>query len=195
MEDYADEGVFDENTGEKYVEVIEEGRIVKVRESYARREGLPILRKTFREVHEKRFEEFKGKGKDGDERKHRGDDLRRPLNWKDNKIVADLVDNFHWVIAKERRKRNISRKEFAGLVGVSEETIKLVENGILPGKDFVLVNKIQEVLGINLRKDNKDFGESPRKMVEESLSFFDGIGDEKKGANNVFGDDIVLLED
>ena len=112
------------------------------------------------------------------------DDFRKPLSWKSNRVAKELVDNFHWEIVRERRRKNLSRKELAVGIGVSENTLKIVENGILPKDDFILVNKIQDFLKINLRKEQSGFGEM-RKLVEEKS--------EQK--EDISGDDIEIMKD
>ena len=146
---------------EKIVDAIEEGKIVRVSEAYAIREGLPILRKKTAG-----FLPEQGKKKEEEEARLMMDDYRKPLKWGENKVVKDLVINFNWYVSRERRKRNLSRKQLAEAIGEQEKAITMIENGILPRDDFVLVNKIEEKFGISLRK-NKDFSQEMRKLVEE----------------------------
>ena len=145
MEDYENESV---------VEAIDGGRIVQVPERYALREGLPILRR--KELSFLGSPEKQAAMKEMNKKERRGadrmDSLRRPLKIKDN-ILATLIDNFHWQIVSKRREVNWSRKQFAEKVGVSENDIKTIENGILPKEDYILINKIEQVFGINLRKE------------------------------------------
>jgi len=71
---------------------------------------------------------------------------------EDTKPRPDLVDNFHWVIMRERRAKHISREQFAKDLGESETVIKMVEQGILPEDDNRIINKIEGYLNIHLRK-------------------------------------------
>ena len=185
-----------------YVEAIEEGKIIKVREDYAKKEGLPIIRKP-RVFHPRiqQKEEF---------RKTRVDDFRKPLNWKNNKIVKELMDNFHWEIIKKRKERNLTRKQLADSLNVSEEDIKLIENGFLPKDDFILVNKIEEHFKISLRRDEAYRGEmrklieEPKKVeenIEDNKNFKETIGEKEenkeiKGESieDIFGDEIEVDE-
>jgi len=64
----------------------------------------------------------------------------------------DLVDNFHWTIQRIRRERKITREQFAKSVGESDETIRLVESGFLPSNDYKIISKIENYLGVSLRK-------------------------------------------
>ncbi len=176
-----------EHSEEKMVDAIEEGKIVHVSEKYAKQEGLLILRKT--------TESFLpvGKQKSKEEEARVGfNELRKPLRWKENKVVKDLIENFHWVISKERRARNMTRKDFANALGESENTMKMIENGVLPSDDFILINKIQDYLGINLRRDKQSFGEM-RKLVEEGEKKKDEKKAEEK-KEEISGDEIELID-
>ena len=175
------------------VEVIEEGKIVEVSEDYALREGLPILRKSSINV-EENSEKVESR-KEEEERRLLMDDYRKPLDWRDNKIVKELVDNFHWHILRERRRKGISRKEFSEGIGESENTIKMIENGTMPKNDFDLINKIQDFLGLKLRKVEQKFGDvgEMRKLVEGS-----GETEGKKVQGDkleLTGNDIEIVED
>ena len=77
--------------------------------------------------------------------------------YKKNNVLKELIDNFQWEIAKARRAKNLSRLQLANVLGVPEQHIKMLENGDLPSDDFVLLTKLQNYLGINLRKDGKSF--------------------------------------
>jgi ribosome-binding protein aMBF1 (putative translation factor) len=169
---------------DELVEAIVEGKIMKVRESVAKREGFPIIRKKGIDLKERKEE--------SEEVKLGFDDFRRPLGWKGNKVVGDLVDNFHWEIVRRRRHLDMNRKQLAEKIGEKEEVVKMVENGILPKDDFMIINKLQEVLGINLRKDREDFTQSFRKKVES-------VNEEKEeevlgSSEDMVGDDIEIEE-
>jgi len=143
-----------------YVDAIEDGRIVKVAEKYAHQEGLLILRRnsSFSGVSDKqKVEDFVKKQ---ESRRMKTpldlDKFRKPLDYKKTNIVSDLKDNFHWEIARSRKARALSRQQLASILGVREEDIKLIENGIMPRQDFVLVSKIEKYFGINLRKESME---------------------------------------
>lgn len=145
------------------VDAIEEGRIVRVPEQYAKREGLTILRKSLIEQKEK----IQQKVQKQDEIRPSLDELRKPLSYKKNQVASELIENFQWEIAKTRRQKSLSRRQFAKMINEPESLIKLLENGIVPGNDFIIINKIQSVLNINLRKDKKDFAQSARSLLNE----------------------------
>ncbi|MEK6854762.1 MAG: hypothetical protein AABX73_00910 [Nanoarchaeota archaeon] len=149
------------NNPDSYVEAIEEGRIIKVSEDYAKREGLTILKKlTTEQLKEKLLSPYsnnKIKKLEKEDRRSFLDNLRKPLSWKEKQVILELVDNFNWRISTERKRRGISRKQLAQIIQEDEYSIKELEYGRLPLNDFVLINKIQTALGINLRKDGKNF--------------------------------------
>lgn len=136
------------------VDAIDDGRIVRVPEEYAIREGLPILRrkelsftgsperKPFHEVQKREMKLASG-----------FDTFRRPLKTKENDVRSTLKDNFHWDLVKFRKERNLTRKQLAKDINVPELDIKMIENGILPSEDYVLISKLEQYLHISLRKD------------------------------------------
>jgi ribosome-binding protein aMBF1 (putative translation factor) len=197
----------DDVYGENIVEAIDDGRIVKVSEDHAKREGLLILRKTNEisggtQVESSGGFENSGNPVISDPEAHVGlEDLRKPLDWRNQQVTQELIDNFHWHLSKARRERNLTRKQVADDLNESEKTIKLLENGIVPSKDFVLINKVQGYFGINLRRDGKDFGESARgslgEETEQELGRF-GLGDEEVILDDnvsFVGDDVEIIDD
>lgn len=80
-------------------------------------------------------------------------DRNLKINFKEDvKPRPDLIENFHWVIMRERRAKHISREQFARDIGESETLIKMIEQGVLPENDNLIINKIEGYLSINLRK-------------------------------------------
>ncbi len=142
------------------VDAIEEGRIVKVPESYAKREGLTILRKQLiasqsmqkKQKQEEHYLSF--------------DDFRKPLKQK-SQVLSELAENFHWEIKKKRRELGITRGKLANDIGEPEHALRLMENGIIQKDDFVIINKLQDYFKINLRKDKANFTQSPRAMIQQ----------------------------
>ena len=203
---------------DRIVEAIEEGKIVRVSERYARREGLLILRK--QEIVQNsdstgiNAESSSAGGIEDSQRKveehvreiQRGmsgfEELRRPLDWRKNQIVKELIDNFQWHISKNRRAKGLTRKQLANAIQESENSIKLIENGILSANDFVLINKIQDYLGFNLRKDEKDFSqparfsvESEKKIKEKLEKIEQGEDIDENEEEEILGSDIEIVEE
>ncbi|MEI6731791.1 MAG: hypothetical protein WCK90_03870 [archaeon] len=147
------------------VDAIEDGRLVRVTEEYARQEGLLVVKRPTPPI-----PSYDPKLGSSHMHERQGikpfDAFRRPLRPSKNNIINELVENFHWKIMERRKNRGLSRKQFAAAIGEREENIKLVENGILPYDDYVMLSRIQQVLGLNLRKDGRKFDTSARTLVE-----------------------------
>lgn len=156
-----------EEANEIIVEAIEDGKIVRVSESYARREGLPIIRKSKMIEMQERLMQQAPVSKDIEKERQKLMYSKTHSNWKDRQIVSELKENFHWYIRIARKNKGITRKQLSKLINESEESIKLLESGVLPSKDFVLINKIQEALGINIRRDGKDYTKSLGEMISK----------------------------
>ncbi len=179
---------------EELVDAIEQGRIVKVSEGYAHREGLLILRKTPHiptqqtPVEKKQQEARINKGFIGME------DLRKPLRTKDNELLNELIDNFHWDLVQKRKLRGLTRKKVAEDVGETEINIKMIENGVLPASNFVLVNKLERYYGISLRK-NKIASGSDRPL-RHVIDFASRIAARRMASRGNEGKDAIkIIED
>jgi|SRR3989344_3651935 len=177
-------------TTETLVEAIEDGKIISVTEKYAKREGLPILRKpriiqlkeNLSKNPDRKMEKYE------EQRRLANDISRRPLNWRNNQIFDELIENFHWEIAKARRTRGLTKRQLAELIGEKEETIKLLEYGSIVVKDFIIINKVQNVLGINLRKDKVDLKKSMHEIIETGTQ-------EGSNAEEFKSSDVQIFED
>ena len=194
---------------ENYVEAIEEGRIVKVTRAHAIREGLVILRQPELKVnkpgetpsfYKKPIVPFNVKSEKKDYRKTFSAIMDRKVGWQERQVINELVENFHWKIKAERRKKNYTRRQLASKMGVSDENLQILESGRLPSNDFVMINKVQEALGVNLRRDGKDFTKSPREMMESTLPSTPKKKDEEKKArqtqdSSLDDEDIEILEE
>ena len=183
----------------KLVDAIDEGRIVRVTEEYAIREGLLILRRPMI-VPANQKPEFKRLEAERKEKEAFSlDRFRKPLRDKNN-VVASLINHFHWQIREKRKQRNMTRKQVAVALNVREIDIKMIENGILPSDDYVLISKIQSYFGINLRKDGQDFVTPMRDIVSGKSEILrpDNSHKEDKTKNlaeDVIGEDIEIIED
>jgi ribosome-binding protein aMBF1 (putative translation factor) len=65
---------------------------------------------------------------------------------------TDLIDNFHWVIMRSRRFKQMSVLQLAKEVGETEKAIKMAEQGVLPEDNYNLAIKLEEILGIRILK-------------------------------------------
>jgi ribosome-binding protein aMBF1 (putative translation factor) len=167
------------------IEAIEEGKIVRVSEDYAKREGLLILRKPKIESTHSHHQAL-----NAEEPRMSFDDFRKPLNWKTSQVYPDLIENFHWLISKRRRDIGLSRRQLASSLDEPENTLKAIENGFLPKDDFVIINKLQTRLGINLRKKRDTLDQPMRKLLDENRKI-----EKTKNQSEITGDDIELIEE
>ncbi len=82
----------------------------------------------------------------------------------------DLIENFHWIIMRERRAKHISREQFAKDIAESETLIKMIEQGVLPENDNLIINKIEGYLSVNLRKPEFREQTEKKKLGFDSVS-------------------------
>src|SRR3989344_607900 len=67
----------------------------------------------------------------------------------------DLIDNFHWVITRFRRMKKVTQEQLAREISEPVAAIQMAEQGILPEKDYILVKKLENYLGIVLIKEER----------------------------------------
>jgi ribosome-binding protein aMBF1 (putative translation factor) len=101
------------------------------------------------------------------------------LKERREKLPSDLIDNFNWTIQRIRRARKITREQFSKGIGESEATIRMVENGILPGNDYRIINKIEGYLGVTLRKPGSS-GFPDTRVEEKPIRRFQEVSSEIK---------------
>src|SRR3989338_3984631 len=160
------------------VDALDEGVIVRVPESYARREGLPILRKWVPPQ-----PEHKSPNKLGSKEIGGMDAFRRPLRKESEGVRAALFDNFHWALRHRRQQMSLSRKQLAVAVGASEQDIKFLENGVLPSNDFVLISTLESYCGITLRKEPAASA-PPTNTLRPARSMLTGMSAQLFGSGN-----------
>jgi ribosome-binding protein aMBF1 (putative translation factor) len=87
----------------------------------------------------------------------------------EKKPRSDMIEHFHWVLMRARRKKKLTQQQLAREIAEAEAAIKMAEQGILPEDDFRLVNKLESFLGVNIRKKKtrEDFYEEA--LEERSL--------------------------
>jgi len=186
---------------DKLVEAIEEGRIVKVPEFYAKQEGLAIIRKPTISQLQEDAPPIPPMQLQKSEPKSPYDYRKAASNWRDKQVTSELIENWNWKIRIDRRKKGLSRGQFAKLLNVNEETIKMLEYGALPSADFVLINKIQGILKLNLRKDKKDYSQGvkelmvPPKEAPQRPPFKPREPKQSSSSSSISGADIEILEE
>lgn len=83
----------------------------------------------------------------------------------------DLIDNFHWVIMRVRRSKKITQEQFAREISEPLAAIKMAEEGILPERDYTLIKKIENYLGVVLIKEELPKPEQRMPTPQKSLNF------------------------
>ena len=78
--------------------------------------------------------------------------IDKNLKTKRMQNYPDLIDNFHWTIQRIRRARKITREQFSKGICEPESNVRMIEQGILPGNDYKIINKIESYMGVALRK-------------------------------------------
>ena len=74
---------------------------------------------------------------------------------EDFSLKNSLITNFHWVIMRARRLRKITQEQLAKALREPEIAIKTLEIGYVPEKSLLLIKKIEQYLGVKLRKVEK----------------------------------------
>ncbi len=64
-----------------------------------------------------------------------------------------FIDNFHWIIMRARRLKKLTQKELAQEIEEQEVAVKMAEQGIISKQTPHLIEKIENYLGIHLKKD------------------------------------------
>lgn len=62
------------------------------------------------------------------------------------------VDNFHWLIKTERRRRGYMLKQLADALGESPNSLELLEKGSVPKDSINLIRKLEKFFNIRLLK-------------------------------------------
>lgn len=185
-----------------YVEAIKDGEIVRVPERVAILEDLFILRK----INNSQQSNVVSVPVQGHSIKSKEPMLKNSSimsDWKHGKFgvkknnaINDLISNFNWEISRNRKASNMTRLKLAQMINATEEQVKMMELGELPADDFVLISRIEQVFGINLRKN-------PGSIAHVSLADLQKKNEEKrkdktseifKDSAGMAGNDIEILD-
>ena len=161
----------------KLLDAIYGNEIVKICEECSLVEQIPIIRKptsfqlkesdkpytVYQRLSRMAGVGFRGQVKQEQPRGLTLDNLRKPKDYlkvmqekqeraKKYNRPMDLIDNFHWNISMERKKRHMSLTQLGGIIGESETTLKMIEQGFVPDDGNRIIGKIEQYFNINLRK-------------------------------------------
>ncbi|MGV8142348.1 MAG: helix-turn-helix domain-containing protein [Candidatus Pacearchaeota archaeon] len=190
-----------------FVEAIRDGEIVRIPHSVAIEEDLFILRTLGAEPQQIQSQPSPIQNRQAQESKQGSvfsDWKVGKFGGKKNNVIQDLVPNFHWEIAKQRKARNLTRNKLGEIIRSSEHEVKMLELGELPADDFVLISRIEQFFGINLRKFGNvnlavnlaDLQKRKELHEKEARSRVSNPSTSAKVQNSDFaGNDIELVED
>jgi len=77
------------------------------------------------------------------------------VNKAKKKDYSELVDNFHWVIQQGRRMKKLSHKQLSEFIAEPEVLVSMAEKGELPEGYEKFISKLEQFLGVRLRKNFK----------------------------------------
>ncbi len=166
------------------VDAILQGSVIKICKICSENENIPIIRKpTTGQLKDSEKRETVGdklkkvsKSKENENVEEIGSGKASTLNKirereKEKRKISEnrgkslnLADNYHWHISKARRDKRLSRRQLASEIGESEAALKMVENKELPEEALVLIRKLEQYLGVELREETE---EEKKKRVEE----------------------------
>ncbi|HIG52140.1 TPA: hypothetical protein EYQ19_01855 [Candidatus Pacearchaeota archaeon] len=179
---------------EDFVEAIKNGEIVKISRRQAVKEELFILRKVKEEKEaEKEKDGFLNDVSNisGKPRSLLESWKKKEFNYENNNVINDLISNFHWEIVQARRNRNMTRKQLAEEIKFSEDDLKMIEFGQLPKDDFILINKLENFLKINLKKVKSNEQITSLSDLQKKKEKEEALKDSSK-KDDFFGNEIEI---
>lgn len=91
---------------------------------------------------------------------------------EDTRPRTNLIENFHWIVMRARRKKHLTHKQVAEQIGEAEMAVKMAEQGKLPEDYDILIKKLENFFGIILRKDYRSNNqEIEKKSAARILEF------------------------
>lgn len=128
-----------------FVEAIEDGKLVRVTKDYAIIENLIIVKKRQNDL------PFAAYPDEAREVKSQSRNEKTEPYYLSNNLMSELRENFHWELQRQRKMRNLTRKQLSNLSGISEATIAELESGKAPA-NFIALAKLETFYNVNVRK-------------------------------------------
>lgn len=129
------------------------------------------------EEHRRKISNFKAiPGNSKDESLRRIANRNFEMHAKQTPKEENLIDNFHWIITRERRFKKLSQKQFAAEIGEPESAIVLAERGFIPAGSRMFIQKIEEALRIRISKSPVEKEMSPFEKIQKE--YIDKIKEE-----------------
>lgn len=76
----------------------------------------------------------------------------------------NMIQNFHWEIMKNRRRKGLSHEKLAEILGESPAIIEMLEKGKLPENSENIIKKLEQFFQIRLRR----YSELDRLLMEKA---------------------------
>ena len=188
---------------DSYVEAIKDGEIIRVSETVAILEDLFVLRKITGQTQQASTHSDIKSLKPKDSLRDNSimfDWKHGKFGGKKNNVMQDLVPNFNWEISKNRKLKNMSRLKLAQLINSTEEEVKMAELGELLKDDFVLISRLEQIFGINLRRHPQSIAQvnvadlqKKNEQIKKDASV-NGLGQTSKNSSSLSGNDIEILD-
>ena len=167
----------------KLFDVVLDSGIRKVCNDCIRKENLPVVKpisdKDLEEVNKKqsvysrlaKISGFVFRKKD-DFAIEEDEELKKlaEANYATDAEIADkneLVENFHWIVMRFRRRKKLTQEQFACEMNVPSVVIKNLEKGLVPKNHISLIKNIENFLGVRLFKEQKTFEEEREKLKSD----------------------------
>ena len=80
---------------------------------------------------------------------------------------VELMDNFHWILMRARRRKCLTRSQLSEKIKEPESAIAALEKGLIPPNSERLINKLENYLSVNVRKRKR--GENEIEMLKEKI--------------------------
>lgn len=76
---------------------------------------------------------------------------------KPDEKPAKFVENFHWTIQSERRRKGFTQRQLAEAIGESETAIAFIERAVMPENSLPVIKKLEQFFRKNLIKSDSGF--------------------------------------
>jgi len=96
----------------------------------------------------------------------------------EEKPKLSLIDNFHWVVMRARKKKHLTVAQLAAEIHEAEVAVKMIEHGQLPEDDYRLINKLENFLGVKIREDENYkslIGREPARILDFKQNIMDNL--------------------
>lgn len=170
----------------RLLDAIYENDMIKVCERCAITENIPVIRKPstsqLRESEKsysvyQRLKKLAGLEKQEKKTETILNQIRKldespDLEVPEEKKPFNLIDNFHWLVARARRNKGLSPRQLGWALGESESAIKMIEKGDLPEDSEKLIRKLEQFFQIKLRERTEEELEEERRKKEKAREEF-----------------------